>query len=141
MRVPPNTATTSRDECLIEIYRKLRPGDPPTVESAEALLESLFFDRRRYDISNVAGSIASAAQLGKLGRYVDKLLHQIAREVRDGNIDADPCCRSEEDSYCQFCDWASACHFQDGRDGDHLHYIQPVTQEEFWDQMDREGGD
>ncbi|MBR5343526.1 MAG: DNA-directed RNA polymerase subunit beta, partial [Oscillospiraceae bacterium] len=45
--------TGSRDECLIEIYRKLRPGDPPTVESAETLLDGLFFDRRRYDISNV----------------------------------------------------------------------------------------
>ena len=45
--------TTSRDECLMEIYRKLRPGDPPTVESAESLLDGLFFDRRRYDISNV----------------------------------------------------------------------------------------
>ena len=45
--------TTSRDECLLEIYRKLRPGDPPTVESAESLLDGLFFDRRRYDISNV----------------------------------------------------------------------------------------
>ena len=45
--------TTSRDECLLEIYRKLRPGDPPTVESAETLLDGLFFDRRRYDISNV----------------------------------------------------------------------------------------
>ncbi|MCR5575777.1 MAG: DNA-directed RNA polymerase subunit beta [Oscillospiraceae bacterium] len=43
----------SRDECLIEIYRKLRPGDPPTVESAEMLLEGLFFDRRRYEISDV----------------------------------------------------------------------------------------
>ncbi|MBR0355294.1 MAG: DNA-directed RNA polymerase subunit beta, partial [Oscillospiraceae bacterium] len=45
--------TSSRDECLIEIYRKLRPGDPPTVESADTLLDGLFFDRRRYDISNV----------------------------------------------------------------------------------------
>ena len=44
---------TTRDECLIEIYRKLRPGDPPTVESAEALLDGLFYDRRRYEISNV----------------------------------------------------------------------------------------
>ena len=43
----------SRDECLIEIYRKLRPGDPPTVESAEALLDGLFYDRRRYELSNV----------------------------------------------------------------------------------------
>ncbi|MCR5663475.1 MAG: DNA-directed RNA polymerase subunit beta [Oscillospiraceae bacterium] len=45
--------TANRDECLLEIYRKLRPGDPPTVESAESLLNGLFFDRRRYDISNV----------------------------------------------------------------------------------------
>ena len=46
-------SSANRDECLIEIYRKLRPGDPPTVESAESLLDGLFFDRRRYDISNV----------------------------------------------------------------------------------------
>ena len=43
----------TRDECLLEIYRKLRPGDPPTVESAETLLDGLFFDRRRYEISDV----------------------------------------------------------------------------------------
>ncbi len=46
-------SSANRDECLIEIYRKLRPGDPPTVESAETLLDGLFFDRRRYDISTV----------------------------------------------------------------------------------------
>ncbi|MBQ3424918.1 MAG: DNA-directed RNA polymerase subunit beta, partial [Clostridia bacterium] len=43
----------TRDDSLIEIYKKLRPGDPPTVESSESLLENLFFDHRRYDISNV----------------------------------------------------------------------------------------
>ena len=43
----------SREECLMEIYRKLRPGDPPTVESAESLLDGMFFDRRRYELSNV----------------------------------------------------------------------------------------
>ena len=45
--------TANREECLIEIYRRLRPGDPPTVESAENLLDGLFYDRRRYDISDV----------------------------------------------------------------------------------------
>ena len=87
---------------------------------------------------DLSGSIASAAQLGKLGQYLEKLLHQISDEVRQGNIDADPCCHSEEDSICRFCDWADACHFQDGRDGDHLHYILPVKQEEFWALMERE---
>ena len=43
----------TREEALIEIYRKLRPGDPPTVDSSESLLESLFFDHRRYELSNV----------------------------------------------------------------------------------------
>ena len=42
-----------REESLLEIYRKLRPGDPPTVESSENLIDNLFFDGRRYDISNV----------------------------------------------------------------------------------------
>jgi DNA-directed RNA polymerase subunit beta len=41
----------NRDESLLEIYRRLRPGDPPTIDSAESLLHSLFFDPRRYDIS------------------------------------------------------------------------------------------
>ena len=56
----------------------------------------------------------------------------------EGNIDADPCCHSEDDSYCQYCDWAGACHFQDGRDGDHLHYILPVKAEEFWKSLEEE---
>ena len=43
----------SRDECLLEIYRKLRPGDPPTVESSEILLNGLFYDQRRYEIAQV----------------------------------------------------------------------------------------
>jgi DNA-directed RNA polymerase subunit beta len=36
---------------LIDIYRVMRPGEPPTVESAEALFHSLFFDPERYDLS------------------------------------------------------------------------------------------
>ena len=43
----------------------------------------------------MSGALASADQLGRLGQYVERLLHQIAREVRDGNIDADPCCHNE----------------------------------------------
>ncbi len=45
--------TSSTDEALVEIYKRLRPGEPPTVESARSLLYSLFFDPRRYDLSNV----------------------------------------------------------------------------------------
>ncbi|MGI6030350.1 MAG: DNA-directed RNA polymerase subunit beta [Eubacteriales bacterium] len=43
----------TQDEALIEIYKKLRPGEPPTVESAQTLINNLFFDMRRYDLSRV----------------------------------------------------------------------------------------
>ena len=43
----------SYEEAMLEIYRKLRPGEPPTLDSAETLLQNLFFDPRRYDLSTV----------------------------------------------------------------------------------------
>ena len=53
------TATLEKDACktyeeaMLEIYRKLRPGEPPTVEACETLVNNLFFDPRRYDLSMV----------------------------------------------------------------------------------------
>ncbi len=45
--------TETREEALIEIYKRLRPGEPPTVESARTLLEGLFFNPQRYDLAKV----------------------------------------------------------------------------------------
>ncbi len=45
--------TTSQDDALLDIYRKLRPGEPPTRESAQALLENLYFNPKRYDLAKV----------------------------------------------------------------------------------------
>lgn len=44
---------TSPEEALIEIYKRMRPGDPPTVEAAQVLFENLFFNATRYDLSRV----------------------------------------------------------------------------------------
>ncbi len=85
---------------------------------------------------SITKGIADAAQLGKLSRYVDKLLERIARELRDGNIDADPCGRGENDSACTYCEFASACHFTDGSGGDHMEWIRPVTPADFWRHVD-----
>jgi DNA-directed RNA polymerase subunit beta len=46
-------STKSREEALLEVYKRLRPGEPPTVDSAMSLIESLFFDAKRYDMSRV----------------------------------------------------------------------------------------
>ena len=45
--------TKTREEGLLEVYKRLRPGEPPTVESSVSLLDSLFFDPKRYDLSKV----------------------------------------------------------------------------------------
>ncbi|OAA85534.1 DNA-directed RNA polymerase subunit beta [Clostridium ljungdahlii] len=45
--------TKTHEEALLEIYKRLRPGEPPTVDSAQSLIESLFFDAKRYDLSRV----------------------------------------------------------------------------------------
>ncbi|KAA0079140.1 DNA-directed RNA polymerase subunit beta [Mycolicibacterium sp. P9-64] len=45
--------TAGSDEALLDIYRKLRPGEPPTKESAQTLLENLFFKEKRYDLARV----------------------------------------------------------------------------------------
>ena len=58
----------SEDEALMELYRKLRPGEPPTVSGGQQLLESRFFDPKRYD-------------LGKVGRY--KLNRKLRLNVPD----------------------------------------------------------
>jgi DNA-directed RNA polymerase subunit beta len=45
--------TASQDDALLDIYRKLRPGEPPTKEAAQALLENLYFNPKRYDLAKV----------------------------------------------------------------------------------------
>ena len=46
-------SSESQEDALLEIYKRLRPGEPPTVENAQSLLESLYFDSRRYDLASV----------------------------------------------------------------------------------------
>jgi len=62
--------TETEEEALIEIYKKLRPGEPPTVESSRNLINSLFFNPKRYDF-------------GKVGRYKmnQKLMDEIDKDV------------------------------------------------------------
>ena len=53
---------SSREEALVDIYRVMRPGEPPTLETAEALFQGLFFDLERYDLSSV-GRVKMNARL------------------------------------------------------------------------------
>ncbi|MEU0541774.1 DNA-directed RNA polymerase subunit beta [Nocardia sp. NPDC005978] len=61
-------STPGQDEALLDIYRKLRPGEPPTKESAQTLLENLFFKEKRYDLARVGRYKVNK----KLGLNLDK---------------------------------------------------------------------
>jgi DNA-directed RNA polymerase subunit beta len=62
--IEKDTSVTDQNEALLEFYRRLRPGEPPSVENARTLLDNLFFNERRYD-------------LGRVGRY--KLSRRLKR--------------------------------------------------------------
>ena len=77
--------SSTRDEALIELYKKIRPGDPPTVENALNLLTALFFNPRRFD-------------LGKVGRFkLDKNLGTSEDEARERALDKDKRVLENED--------------------------------------------
>ncbi len=72
--------TSTQEEGLLEVYRKLRPGEPPTVDSAQSLITNLFFDPKRYD-------------LAKVGRYKFNKKLRLANRIQgfvSGQTIADP---------------------------------------------------
>ncbi|MCB9958364.1 MAG: DNA-directed RNA polymerase subunit beta [Rhodospirillaceae bacterium] len=86
----------SREDALIDIYRVMRPGEPPTLEPAETLFNGLFFDEERYDLSPV-GRVKMNARLGiqtddqlRVLRKADILLIlKILHELKDGRGEID----------------------------------------------------
>ena len=77
--VQQKDTTKNREEALLEVYKKLRPGEPPTVESAETHLNNLFFDAKRYDLSRF-GRYKFNKKLGVANRIVG---HKLAGAVVD----------------------------------------------------------
>ena len=83
-------------------------------------------------------ALASAERLGKLGRHIQIILGDICRELAEGNISADPFWRGPEKNACRYCDYAAACHFEEGRGGDCRRWLPQVKGKEFWENVDRE---
>jgi len=77
--------SSSREEGLLEIYKRLRPAEPPTIDSAEQLFKSLFFDPKRYDLARV-GRYKFNKKLGISGRITGKKLAQTVVHPETGEI-------------------------------------------------------
>jgi DNA-directed RNA polymerase subunit beta len=76
---------TTQDEALIEVYKKLRPGDPPTVDNARALVNSLFFNFRRYDLARV-GRYKLNKALGETATKMKITLPVDRADSREGRV-------------------------------------------------------
>ena len=77
--------TANREEALLEVYKKLRPGEPPTVESAENHINNLFFDAKRYDLSRF-GRYKYNKKLGIASRLAGHRLSQPAVDPLTGEV-------------------------------------------------------
>ena len=80
--------TKNAEEALLEVYKKLRPGEPPTLETAQAHLDGLFFDAHRYDLSRV-GRYKYNKKLAISGRLTGNKLMQPVINEATGELLAD----------------------------------------------------
>ncbi len=81
--------TVNTEQALIEVYKKLRPGEPPALETAQTHLNGLFFDAHRYDLSRV-GRYKYNKKLGIASRIADKMVKEPVISQLTGEIMAEP---------------------------------------------------
>ncbi len=81
-------------------------------------------------------ALVSAERLGKLEKHIDRVLREIGAELAAGKITADPFWRGPEQNACKYCDYVSACHFEEGRGGDVRRWLPKVKGEKFWEQIE-----
>ncbi len=88
LRTLEKDTTTNYEEGLKEIYKKLRPGEPPTLESAQSLFNSMFFDPKRYDLAKV-GRYKYNKKLGLFNRICGAVAAEPIVDPNTGEILAD----------------------------------------------------
>ncbi len=78
-------STKNEEEGLLEVYKRLRPGEPPTVDSARSLLKTLFFDDKRYDLAKV-GRFKFNKKLSLAARIAGNIAAETISDARTGEI-------------------------------------------------------
>ena len=136
--------TMSEEELRKRVDRELtRSGlvvnDPQVLEAMEETGEDGFRFlplKVRKSTGEITGeALASAEQLGKLGKHVQRVLEDICKELAGGSIAADPFWRGPEKNACRFCDYAAACHFEEGSGEDCRRWLPSMDAKTFWEQI------
>lgn len=82
-------------------------------------------------------ALVSAERLGKLERHTRQILRDIAAELAAGNIAADPFWQGPQHNACQWCEYAAACQFREGRGDDRRRWLPKVGAEAFWEGLEK----
>lgn len=85
--------------------------------------------------------LASLEQLGRLNVHVKQILSEVGRELAAGTVDADPYWRGAEENACQWCPYAAACQFEEGKGGDCRRWSRSLKAKDFWDALEGGEGD
>ena len=135
-----------RDATDEEIEEKRREKSKRTgiALNDEALLKAMDKSGTRLVFKTKRGGeapvkIASAERLGMLAKLVRKNLADIGAELEKGSIGAEPCCIGSNRLPCEYCEFASACPFDPGKD--RARRFRKMTDEDFWQRLEKGGGD
>ena len=85
-------------------------------------------------------ALVSAERLGRLERHIQRVLRDIGGEIAAGNIAADPFWKGPEKNACQYCDYAAACHYEEGRGADRRRWLPTVSAGAFWARVEEQEG-
>lgn len=81
-------------------------------------------------------AVASAERLGLLLRHITGSLTEMAGQLRQGNIAADPFYRSQQENACLNCDYFDVCHFESGQNGESCRYMPKLKPDEVWRRLE-----
>ena len=142
--IPGNRAMTleeHRKQVDKELRRKgLVLDDPDVLDAMERPAENgiRFLPVKLNKSGTISGdALVSPARFARLEQHVERVLRDICRELAAGNIAADPFWRGPEKNACRFCDFASACHFEEGHGGDCRRRLHTVSAADFWAAIDQ----
>lgn len=83
--------------------------------------------------ATVGKGLLTPLQMEDLESHVQEMLSSVCFELGEGNINADPYWQGEDNNVCQYCDYVTACHFEEGRGGDCRRYIRTMGEKEVLD--------
>ena len=147
-------------QLLSELLARLTAEDMESLQHYEERLTALEevllaqqaedFDKKifriRRELSVLAGYYAQlddlyavlADAIPDAEEHVQRLLEEICRELEAGNIAADPFWRGPEKNACRWCDYATACHFEEGRGEDRRRWLPGMDAGTFWARLEEE---